>query len=142
MEGRLGPLKGKDFASSLGPVLVTPDELAPRRSGTGYDLRMTSAVNGRPYGGDRWSSAYWSFEEIISYASWNSRVETGALIGSGTCQGGCILELSLRHGQEEYPWLAAGDTVTLAIELMGDIQATVAAPQRGPWPGRGPQEPE
>ena len=138
MEGRLGPLKGKDFASSLGPVLVTPDELAPRRSGTGYDLRMTSAVNGRPYGGDRWSSAYWSFEEIISYASWNSRVETGALIGSGTCQGGCILELSIRHSPEEYPWLAPGDEVQLAIEHMGEIRAQVRPAARGPWPARRP----
>ena len=77
MDGRLGPFKGKDFGSSLGPVFVTPDELASRRSGNGYDLLMTSTVNGRQYGSDRWSSAYWSFEELISYASWNSRVEAG-----------------------------------------------------------------
>ncbi len=136
MEGRLGPYKGKDFGSSLGPVFVTPDELDGRRSGTGYDLLMTSAVNGREYGHDRWSSAYWSFEEIISYASWNSVVEPCALIGSGTCQGGCILELSIRHSQEEYPWLAAGDEVTLSIETMGEIVAPVAASARGAWPGR------
>ncbi len=97
---------------------------------------MTSAVNGREYGHDHWSSAYWSFEEIISYASWNSVVESGALIGSGTCQGGCILELSIRHSQEEYPWLAAGDEVKLSIETMGEIVAPVAAPARGAWPGR------
>lgn len=136
MDGRLGPFKGKDFGSSLGPVFVTPDELAARRSGNGYDLLMTSSVNGRQYGSDRWSSAYWSFEELISYASWNSRVEAGSIIGSGTCQGGCILELSARHGPEEYPWLAPGDEVTLSIELMGDIKATVTAPSRGSWPGR------
>jgi len=136
MDGRLGPFKGKDFGSSLGPVFVTPDELAARRSGNGYDLLMTSGVNGRQYGSDRWSSAYWSFEELISYASWNSRVEAGSIIGSGTCQGGCILELSARHSPEEYPWLAPGDEVTLSIELMGDIKATVTAPSRGSWPGR------
>jgi 2-keto-4-pentenoate hydratase/2-oxohepta-3-ene-1,7-dioic acid hydratase in catechol pathway len=135
MDGRLGPFKGKDFGSSLGPVFVTPDEIGDRRSGNGYDLLMTSAVNGRPYGSDRWSSAYWSFEELISYSSWNSRVEAGSIIGSGTCQGGCILELSIRHTPDEYPWLAAGDEVTLSIELMGDIKATVSAPKRGPWPG-------
>ena len=135
MDGRLGPFKGKDFGSSLGPVFVTPDELDGHRSGKGYDLLMTSAVNGRRYGSDRWSSAYWSFEELISYSSWNSRVEAASLIGSGTCQGGCILELSLRHTPAEYPWLAAGDEVALSIELMGDIKATVSAPQRGPWPG-------
>jgi len=97
---------------------------------------MTSSVNGRQYGSDRWSSAYWSFEDLISYASWNSRVEAGSIIGSGTCQGGCILELSNRHSPEEYPWLAPGDQVTLSIELMGDIRATVQAPARGPWQGR------
>jgi 2-keto-4-pentenoate hydratase/2-oxohepta-3-ene-1,7-dioic acid hydratase in catechol pathway len=102
MDGRLGPFKGKDFGSSLGPVFVTPDELDGHRSGKGYDLLMTSAVNGRRYGSDRWSSAYWSFEELISYSSWNSRLEAASL---------------------------------LSIELMGDIRATVSAPQHGPWPG-------
>jgi 2-keto-4-pentenoate hydratase/2-oxohepta-3-ene-1,7-dioic acid hydratase in catechol pathway len=138
MEGRLGPFKGKDFGSSLGPVFVTPDELADRRDhgrGTGYELLMISAVNGREYGRDRWSSAYWSFEELLSYASWNSAVEPGALIGSGTCQGGCILELSNRHGSEQYPWLAAGDEVRLSIERMGEIVAPVRASARGGWPG-------
>ncbi len=136
MDGRLGPFKGKDFGSSLGPVFVTPDELASRRTGNGYDLLMTSMVNGRQYGRDRWSSAYWSFEELISYASWNSRVEAGSIIGSGTCQGGCILELSVRHSPDQYPWLAPGDEVTLSIELMGEIRAAVKPPARGPWLGR------
>ncbi len=135
MDGRLGPFKGKDFASSLGAVFVTPDEIAQSRSGNGYDLLMTSQVNGRVYGTDRWSSAYWSFEELISYSSWNTSVEAGSLIGSGTCQGGCILELSLRHGGDEYPWLAPGDEVSLAIERLGSINARIASPVRGAWPG-------
>lgn len=135
MDGRLGPFKGKDFASSLGPVLVTPDEIADRRSGTGFDLLMTASVNGREYGHDRWSSASWSFEDLLSYASWNSVVEAGALIGSGTCQGGCILELSNRHSPEEFPWLQPGDEVHLAIETMGAISATVLPAARGAWPG-------
>lgn len=134
MEGSLGPYKGKDFASSLGPVFVTPDEIAAKRNGTGYDLLMTASVNGREYGRDQWSSAYWSFEELISYASWNSVVETGALIGSGTCQGGCILELSLRHSQEQFPWLAAGDHVSLAIEGFGSIETDITPAERGAWP--------
>jgi 2-keto-4-pentenoate hydratase/2-oxohepta-3-ene-1,7-dioic acid hydratase in catechol pathway len=134
MDGRLGPFKGKDFGSSLGPIFVTPDEIESRRQGTGYDLEMTSAVNGRRYGGDRWTSAYWSIEELISYSSWSSMVEAGSIIGSGTCQGGCILELSIRHSSEEYPWLAAGDAVTLGIETMGEIRATVTESARGAWP--------
>jgi 2-keto-4-pentenoate hydratase/2-oxohepta-3-ene-1,7-dioic acid hydratase in catechol pathway len=135
MDGKLGPFKGKDFASSLGAVFVTPDEIADSRSGNGYDLRMTSRVNGRVYGTDQWSSAYWSFEELISYSSWNTCVEADSLVGSGTCQGGCILELSLRHGADEYPWLAPGDDVSLSIERLGSINANVAAPARGAWPG-------
>ena len=135
MQGQLGPFKGKDFASSLGPVLVTPDELAEHRNGTGYDLKLTASVNGTVYGSDLWSSAYWSFEELLSYASWNSRVESGALLGSGTCQGGCILELSLRHGESAYPYLAAGDRVSLAADALGEIRGTVREPRRGPWPG-------
>jgi 2-keto-4-pentenoate hydratase/2-oxohepta-3-ene-1,7-dioic acid hydratase in catechol pathway len=135
MAGFLGPFKGKDFASSLGPYFVTPDELADRRDGTGYDLLMTSKVNDRFYGSDRWSSAYWSFEELISYASWNSCVDAGSLIGSGTCQGGCIQELSVRHGGAEYPWLAAGDVVSLEIERLGAIKARIDPPARGGWPG-------
>jgi 2-keto-4-pentenoate hydratase/2-oxohepta-3-ene-1,7-dioic acid hydratase in catechol pathway len=136
MDGRLGPFKGKDFGSSLGPIFVTPDEIENRRQGNGYDLEMTSSVNGRRYGGDRWTSAYWSMEELISYSSWSSRVEAGSIIGSGTCQGGCILELSLRNSPSEYPWLVDGDEVNLAIETMGEIRATIAASARGVWPGK------
>ena len=136
MDGRLGPFKGKDFGSSLGPIFVTPDEIEDRRRGNGYDLEMTSAVNGRRYGADRWTSAYWSMEELISYSSWSSRVEAGSIIGSGTCQGGCILELSLRNSPSEYPWLVDGDEVNLAIETMGEIRATIAASARGVWPGK------
>jgi 2-keto-4-pentenoate hydratase/2-oxohepta-3-ene-1,7-dioic acid hydratase in catechol pathway len=77
-------------------------------------------------------------EELISYSSWNSRVEAGSIIGSGTCQGGCILELSLRTSPSEYPWLVDGDEVTLAIETMGEIRATIAASARGVWPGKKP----
>lgn len=136
MEGQLGPFKGKDFASSLGSVFVTPDELADRRSGTGFDLTMTASVNGRVYGTDRWASAYWSLEELLSYASWNSTVEAGALIATGTCQGGCILELSLRHGAAEYPYLVAGDRVDLVVEELGSIRAGVRPASRGEWPAR------
>ena len=133
--GRLGPFKGKDFASSLGPVFVTADELADRRSGSGYDLAMTAKVNDRVYGTDRWSSAMWSVEELVSYASWNTVVPSGTLLGSGTCQGGCIRELALRHGPTDYPWLQPGDQVTLTVERLGAIDARVEPAARGAWPG-------
>jgi 2-keto-4-pentenoate hydratase/2-oxohepta-3-ene-1,7-dioic acid hydratase (catechol pathway) len=138
MSGRLGPFKGKDFASSLGAFFVTPDELADVRDGAGYRLAMTSAVNDMPYGQGSWDEAAWSFEELISFASWNSTVEAGALLGSGTSRGGCIAELAARHTPEQYPWLAAGDRVHLEVERLGALDATVTAPVREPWPHRRP----
>ena len=131
MDGRLGPFKGKDFGSSLGPVFVTPDELASRRSGTGYDLLMTSTVNGRQYCSDRWSSAYWSFEELISYASWNSRVEA-VDHRQRHLPGGCILELSIRHSPEQYPWLAPGRRGHPQHRADGRDQGRGEAPGPGP----------
>jgi 2-keto-4-pentenoate hydratase/2-oxohepta-3-ene-1,7-dioic acid hydratase in catechol pathway len=134
MDGRLGPHKGKDFATSLGPILVTPDELADVSTEHGYDLRMTATVNEREYGADRWSSASWSFGELISFASLNSAIDAGALFGSGTCQGGCILEQSLRHSPEQFPWLAAGDRVQLGIQRLGELSAEILPATRGAWP--------
>ena len=66
---RLGPAKGKDFASSFGPWLVTPDELADARAGTGYDLAMTAEVNGTETSRGRWSDAQFSFGEMLARAS-------------------------------------------------------------------------
>ena len=81
---RLGPAKGKDFASSFGPWLVTPDELADARSGTGYDLVMTAEVNGVETSRGRWSDAHFSFGEMLARASADAHLRPGDLIGSGT----------------------------------------------------------
>lgn len=135
MQGALGPFKGKDFASSLGSVFITADQIEPLRKDAGFDLRMESAVNGRSYGGDSWASASWSFEDLLSYASWNSVVEAGGLLGSGTCQGGCISELATRNPSGAYPWLQAGDEVVLTVELLGDLRTTILPPARAQWPG-------
>lgn len=117
----LGPAKGKDFATSLGPVLVTPDELEPYRRGRAYDLEMTASVNGREYSRGNLADIYWSFGEMLAYASRGTRVVPGDVIGSGTCGTGCILELSLVHGEERYPWLKAGDEVVLEVEQLGRL---------------------
>lgn len=105
MRQGLGPAKGKDFATSLGPWLVTPDELAEVRSGKAFELQMTATVNGREYSRASLATLHWSFGEMLAYASSGARVEAGDIIGSGTCGTGCILELSLVHGSEAYPWL-------------------------------------
>ena len=117
----MGPVKGKDFATTLGPALVTADELEPYRKGRAYDLAMTASVNGREYSRASLSEIYWSFGEMLAYASRGTEIVPGDVIGSGTCGTGCILELSLVHGETAYPWLAPGDTVTLEVEHIGRI---------------------
>jgi len=125
MRQRLGPAKGKDSATSLGPALVTPDELAPYKKGNGFDLAMTASVNGVPYSAGNLADIYWSFGQMISYASRGTRVVPGDVIGSGTVGTGCILELSGLHGGQRYPWLQPGDEVRLEVARLGAISARI-----------------
>jgi 2-keto-4-pentenoate hydratase/2-oxohepta-3-ene-1,7-dioic acid hydratase in catechol pathway len=124
----LGPVKAKDTATSLGPWMITPDELAPRRSGKSFDLAMRASVNGRPYSAGNADDLYWSFGQMISYASRGTRVQTGDVIASGTVGTGCILELSTVHSEDEYPWLKPGDEVRLEADLLGAITARITPP--------------
>jgi 2-keto-4-pentenoate hydratase/2-oxohepta-3-ene-1,7-dioic acid hydratase in catechol pathway len=124
----MGPVKGKDFATSLGPFLVTMDEVADTATGRAYDLTMTASVNGQEYSRASLAEIWWSFEEMISYASRGTCVEPGDVIGSGTCGTGCILELSLTHGSERYPWLVPGDVVELSVDRLGTLRNVVADP--------------
>ncbi|HEY7281604.1 MAG TPA: fumarylacetoacetate hydrolase family protein [Actinomycetota bacterium] len=125
MKLSMGPVKGKDFATSLGPFLVTPDELEPFRTGRAFDLRMTATVNGREYSHASLADIYWSFGEMLAYASRGTELVPGDVVGSGTCGTGCILELSLVHGEEAYPWLQTGDEVELEVEHLGRQRARV-----------------
>jgi 2-keto-4-pentenoate hydratase/2-oxohepta-3-ene-1,7-dioic acid hydratase in catechol pathway len=122
---RLGPTKGKDTATTLGPYLVTPDELEPTRSGRGFELTMTAHVNGNPYSTGSWADIYWSFAEMLAYASRGTELVPGDVIGSGTVGTGCILELSNLHGSEAYPWLVPGDEVRVAIDRLGEVTAHI-----------------
>jgi 2-keto-4-pentenoate hydratase/2-oxohepta-3-ene-1,7-dioic acid hydratase in catechol pathway len=121
----LGPVKGKDGATSLGPWIVTPDELEPTRAGRAFDLTMTASVNGTRYSTGNLRDLYWSFAEMVAYASRGTTLVPGDLLGSGTVGTGCILELSRTHGSDEYPWLRAGDVVTLEVQSMGSIRAEI-----------------
>jgi fumarylacetoacetate (FAA) hydrolase len=115
---RLGPAKGKDFATSIGPWLVTPDELADARQGKGYALTMTASVNGQELSSGQWSSTQFSFGDMVARASADVRLRPGDLMGSGTVGTGCLLEI----GEERLGrWLQAGDVVTLAIERLGAL---------------------
>ena len=118
MKLNLGPAKGKDSASSCGPWMLTADELPAAAT-------MTASVNGRPYSAGRLDALYWSFGEMIAYASRGTRVVPGDLIGSGTVGTGCILELSRVHGAAAYPYLVPGDRVRLEVEGLGAIDAAI-----------------
>ncbi len=121
----LGICKGKDFANTLGPWIVTPDELEPYRSGDRLDLDLRAYVNDRELGDDTLANMAWSFEELISYASRGTWIRPGDVLGSGTCGSGCLLELRGRHGRDAYPALQAGDTVTLSVQGIGTLTNTV-----------------
>jgi 2-keto-4-pentenoate hydratase/2-oxohepta-3-ene-1,7-dioic acid hydratase in catechol pathway len=123
----LGPAKGKDAATTLGPYLVTSDLLADRTSSTGFDLAMTATVNGRPYSQGNLADLHWSFAEMVSYASRGTRLTAGDVIGSGTVGTGCILELGELYGRGSYPWLSPGDEVHLEVERLGSLTIPVAA---------------
>jgi 2-keto-4-pentenoate hydratase/2-oxohepta-3-ene-1,7-dioic acid hydratase in catechol pathway len=121
----LGICKGKDFASTLGPWIVTPDELEEHRRGDRLDLDMRAVVNGREMGDDTLANMTWSFEELVSYASRGTTVRTGDVLGSGTCGSGCLLELWGRYGREAFPALVPGDTVTLTVQGIGTLTNTI-----------------
>ncbi len=113
----LGPAKGKDFATSLGPAIVTLDELEPRRRGERYDLAMEARVNGAVLSRGNASAMHWTFGQMIARASQDVYLFPGDVIGSGTVGGGCLLEL----GPEVHRWLEPGDEVTLEIECLGAL---------------------
>jgi 2-keto-4-pentenoate hydratase/2-oxohepta-3-ene-1,7-dioic acid hydratase in catechol pathway len=129
----VGPGKGKDTANSMGPFLVTPDELEDRRKDNGFALGMKAYVNGKLYSDGDWSTVYWSMAEHIAYASRNTRLVPGDVLCTGTVGTGCILELSLtRGGADAYPWLQGGDEVTLEVERIGRLtnRVSVGEPPR------------
>jgi len=127
MKVMLGPAKGKDFATTLGPWLVTADELEPYRDADGFlALDLRAHVNGELVGQDLLSNMGWPFEELIAYASRGTEVRAGDVLGSGTCgNGGCLAELWGRRGQPEPPPLRSGDVVELTVEGIGTVRNRV-----------------
>ncbi|GAA3905734.1 fumarylacetoacetate hydrolase family protein [Streptomyces lacrimifluminis] len=129
MKVGLGPCKGKDTATTLGPYLVTADELGRYRDADGFlRLALTAEINGEVVGEDLLSNMSWTFEEMVAYASRGTVVRPGDILGSGTCgNGGCLAELWGRRGEQSPAPLQPGDTVTLTVEGIGSVSNTVVA---------------
>jgi 2-keto-4-pentenoate hydratase/2-oxohepta-3-ene-1,7-dioic acid hydratase in catechol pathway len=118
MQVGLGPAKGKDFATSLGPALVSPEELP-----ADLDLRALARVDGELRTDSRTGGMRWSWDQILEHAARNTPgLRPGDVIGSGTVGRGCILE----HGDGR--WLEPGDEVELEIEGLGVLRNRVGRP--------------
>lgn len=128
MKVGLGPCKGKDFGTTLGPWLTTIDEVADRFDGEGFlHLDMSVSVNGRELGRDSLSNMGWPFRELVAYASRASVIVPGDVLGSGTAGSGCLAEMWGRNGRTDPPALRAGDEVVMTVEGLGTISNTVGA---------------
>jgi fumarylacetoacetate (FAA) hydrolase len=129
MKLSLGPAKGKDFATGLGPWLVTLDELAGATTktpnGARFDLGMRAFVNGKQVSTGNVKDMSWTFAQILERASYGVTLYPGDVIGSGTCGTGCFLEL---NGSKitQNQWLGVGDVVALEIDRLGRLENTIA----------------
>ena len=124
---RLGPAKGKDTANTLGPMLVTPDELEPFRSGQAFDLQMTAHVDEDLVSRGRWNTIDWGFPDMITYASRGTRLRPGDVIGSGTVETGCLFEHYAVDPGNFRGWLTPGTEVRLAVEQLGELRHRIVA---------------
>lgn len=141
MKVGLGPCKGKDFATSLGPWIVTADELAPHLDADGFlDLACRVEIDGVVVGEDLLSHIGWTFGALVAYASRDSLVRAGDVLGSGTVgNGGCLAELWGRHGEQTPPPLRPGSVVTITVEGIGSMTNRIVAgraPAQLPAPRR------
>ena len=132
----LGPAKGKDFATVIGPSLVTLDELEPfevpckeGHTGKNWNLRMQCTVNGIPVSDGNLSDMDWTFAEIIERASYGVDLYPGDVIGSGTVGTGCFLELNgtgkLNDPNYTEQWLKENDTIEMEVEGLGLLRNVV-----------------
>lgn len=125
--------KAKDFANTLGPWIVTTDELEPYRDGAHYDIKLRAFVNGTQLGEDSLANMAWSFEELVAFSARGSVVAPGDVIGTGTCGYGCLFEFWGRNGSfETPPPLQPGDEVRLEAEGIGTLTNRIVAQHHNP----------
>lgn len=123
----LGPSKGKDFATSVGPNLIGVDSLRHRIANDDkIDLSMTATVNGKVLSQGNANTMYFSWPQIVAHASRDVTLVEGELLGSGTVGTGCILELGPENTDG---WLKPGDVVELTIEELGTLKNTISPNQ-------------
>jgi fumarylacetoacetate (FAA) hydrolase len=138
MKLNLGPAKGKDFSTAVGPMLVTPDELEPFRvatkdghTGNSYNLKMICKVNGVQVSEGTMGDMDWTFAEIVERCAYGANILPGDIIGSGTVGTGCFLELNgtgkLNDSNYKEQWLQAGDVVEMEIDGLGTLTNTIVA---------------
>lgn len=125
MKVNMGPVKGKDFATSFGPVIVTKSDSALRRAQKGFAVDIELDVNGENLVKNTWEKISFSFEEMLVRASKNCTVYPGEVIASGTVGKGCLLELNVLNNTKR--WLKVGDRVilrsrALQMELVNTIE--------------------
>ena len=134
----LGPAKGKDFSTVIGPVLVTPDELQdylipakPGHTGNNYNLAMKCWVNGVCVSQGNMGDMDWTFAEILERCSYGADILPGDVIGSGTVGTGCFLELNgtgkLSNPAYTEQWLQIGDKVEMSIDGLGHLSNTIVS---------------
>tara|TARA_B110000196_G_scaffold309316_1_gene310838 strand:- start:602 stop:1573 length:972 start_codon:yes stop_codon:yes gene_type:complete len=137
MKLNLGPAKGKDFASVLGPYLVTPDEISKNlikdnnNQGNRYNLKMSCLLNGELVSEGNTKDMHWTFEQIIERASYGVTLYPGDIIGSGTVGTGCLLELNgthkLKNPNFKERWLKEGDVIEMKVDGLGKISNKIIA---------------
>jgi fumarylacetoacetate (FAA) hydrolase len=122
----LGPAKAKDFATSLGPLLVTPDELPYEDGRLGLEARVE--VNGRELSRSDAAAQHFGWPEIVAHAARDTRLRPGDVLGSGTLTGGCLLELGpfAPAPDAEPRWLEPGDVVALEADGLGRLETPIA----------------
>ena len=127
MKLSLGPAKGKDFLTTLGPYIITKDELDDKcirgEFGNRYDLNMYAYLNGELLSKDNFKNISWTFAQIISRISDGTEIYPGDVIGSGTCATGCLLELNQTNNTNI--WMNDGDEIKLVIDKMGSLVNTI-----------------
>ena len=132
----LGPAKGKDFSTVIGPMLVTHDELEPYKiqckqhhTGNSYNLKMKCWVNDVQVSEGSVGDMDWTFAEILERCAYGADIMPGDVIGSGTVGTGCFLELNgtglLNDPNYSVQWLQEGDVVVMEIEGLGKLKNTI-----------------